>query len=648
MPNALQLEKYNPASEITVLAVCLVMLVLLFVSFKVRMKSFRIFALLLGKLIAATVTDLLFHYLVRNFPELPQFVPCALRSIYHILLLSMMFHFVVYICAATGLTEKEERPYIIAAIVLLVGFSAADTIGIFSGRNLRIVDGVVSFEGWMTFTAGYVFFVILFGILLLRVRHRIYRRVMNGFFGVSMIGLTMLILARVLLQSTYTVATFLFPMIAIMYLLHSNPYDATLGANDLRGMNNLIRYSDEQGKNYLFLSLYIRELDHSGKAMSDELRTLIRHAAESYYRKSTLFQVSNGHMLLMVPKDRNPDYEERTKRILDRFRIEYSRFRYDYKFVIGESTRELSRKNEYISFIRSIHARIPENTIYRARPDDLNKYRQYETILKELADIAEKKDPEDPRILVYCQPVYNLRTGEYDTAEALMRLKNEELGIVYPDQFIPLAEENGYIHVLTEIILNKTCRVLRNLISEGYEITRISVNVSVMELRDPDFCGDIRRIIDDNDVDGDRIAIELTESRNDSDFLLMKARIEELKAKGITFYLDDFGTGYSNMERILELPFDIIKFDRSIVIAGRQNKRSEQVLGSMAELFTKLHYSVLYEGVEDDQDEAMCRGLNASYLQGYKYSRPIPIGELSRFLVRGNRATERLKDGAAC
>ena len=68
MPNALQLEKYNPASEITVLAVCLVMLVLLFVSFKVRMKSFRIFALLLGKLIAATVTDLLFHYLVRNFP----------------------------------------------------------------------------------------------------------------------------------------------------------------------------------------------------------------------------------------------------------------------------------------------------------------------------------------------------------------------------------------------------------------------------------------------------------------------------------------------------------------------------------------------------------------------------------------------------
>jgi EAL domain-containing protein (putative c-di-GMP-specific phosphodiesterase class I) len=560
----------------------------------------------------------------------------------------MKYLFVAYISTGAGLQEKESRPYLTVAAVLLIVFSAADTVWIFSGPGLRIVDGTLSFEGSLIFTIGYILFAILLGIMLLRVRHRLYSRVMSGFFSVVAICVVLLATARLLLQSTYTVTTFLLPMIAIMYLIHSNPYDATLGANDLRGLNNLIRYSDEKGKNFLFLSLYIRELDESGKTMSDELRTLIRHAAESYYRRSTLFQVSNGHVLLIVPKDRNRDYEERTEKILDRFRTEYPRFRYDYKFVIGESSRELSRKNVYTSFIRSIHARIPENTVYRAQPEDLNQYKQYETILKELADIAEKKDPEDPRVLVYCQPVYNLRTGKYDTAEALMRLQNDELGIVFPDRFIPLAEENGYIHALTEIILNKTCRTLHRLVSEGYEITRISVNVSVMELRDPGFCGDIRRIIDTNNVDSSRIAIELTESRNDSDFILMKERIEELRKNGIDFYLDDFGTGYSNMERILELPFDIIKFDRSIVTAGRQNKRSEQVLGSMAELFSKLRYSVLYEGIEDEVDEAMCRGLNASYLQGYKYSRPIPIGELSRFLIRSNRETERLKDGAAC
>lgn len=632
----MQLENYNSASEITVMGVCLVMVVLLLVSFKVRMKTFRIFAVTLGILIFATGADLMLHYLMDKNPDTPRNIIYGLRSLYHVLLFAMLHHFVVYACAATALTREARNPYVTLATALMITFSIADTVAIYTGRSMYIIDGKIAFEGSLIFTIGYGLFVVLIATLLYRVRHRLYRRVMIGFFWVAVISVGMLAVSRIRIQSTFTATTFLFPLIAVMYLMHSNPYDVQLGANDLRGLNNLIRYSDENGKNYLFLSLYMRELDENGKTMSEEMRSLIRHVAETYYRKSVLFQVSNGHILLMVPKDKNPGYEERTKEILKEFATEYEKFRYDYKMVIGETTRELNRKNDYIIFIRSIHARIPENTIYRVQADDLNKFRMYEAVLKEVADIAAKKNMEDPRVLVYCQPVYNIRTGKYDTAEALMRLLLEDTGMIFPDLFIPLAEENGYIHALTQIILSKTCMALNNLIAEGYGITRISVNVSAMELREPDFCADIGSIIDKSGLDASRIAIELTESRNDSDFLLMKERIEELKQKGITFYLDDFGTGYSNMERILELPFDIIKFDRSMVIAGGQSKRSEQVLGSLAELFSKLHYSVLYEGVEDEKDENMCRELNASYLQGYKYSKSIPISELRRFLEKAS------------
>ena len=486
----------------------------------------------------------------------------------------------------------------------------------------------------MIFIIGYILFVTLLTVLLLRVRHRLFRQVMIGFAGVFLLSVIIQAVGRIRTQSTFTVSTFLYPLIAVMYLLHSNPYDAQLGANDLRGLNNLVHYISEQDQDYLFISLYMRELDENGKTMSDDMRSLIRQVAGSYFRRSALFQIGNGHMLLMIPKDKNPDWKDRLETVLDHFRVQYENFRYDYKMVIGHSNRELTRRNDYVGFIRSIHARIPENTIYEEQPEDLNMFRQYEIVLRELADIAVRKDPKDPRVLVYCQPVYNLRTGKYDTAEALMRLNLEETGIVYPDQFIPLAEENGYIHALTEIILSKTCRVLHDLIAEGYEITRISVNVSALELRDRNFCGDIDRIVTGSGVDCDRIAIELTESRSESDFILMKERIDELRRKGITFYLDDFGTGYSNMERILELPFDIVKFDRSMVVAGGQSKRSEQVLGSLAGLFSKLNYSVLYEGVENEKDEAMCKGLSASYLQGYKYSRPVPIAEIRRFLEK--------------
>ena len=133
---------------------------------------------------------------------------------------------------------------------------------------------------------------------------------------------------------------------------------------------------------------------------------------------------------------------------------------------------------------------------------------------------------------------------------------------------------------------------------------------------------------------GDKIAIELTESRSESDFILMKEKIEELKDRGIKFYLDDFGTGYSNMERIMELPFDIIKFDRSLLLASGTDDRSKKMVSNLANMFADMNYYVLYEGVEKDSDEDMCKRMSAAYLQGFKYSKPAPIVELKDYISR--------------
>ncbi len=276
------------------------------------------------------------------------------------------------------------------------------------------------------------------------------------------------------------------------------------------------------------------------------------------------------------------------------------------------------------------------NDVYIVGEKDVDLFNRYEYILEQLTDIYKKRDLRDERVLAYCQPVFNIKTGKYDTAEALMRLNLPDIGMVFPDQFIPVAEEHGFIHVLTEIILTKTCDAIKSLMSEGYDVNRISVNVSVMELRDEKFTSDIDDIIEASAIPNDKIAVEITESRNDSDFLLMKDSIEELRRRGIKLYLDDFGTGYSNMERIMELPFDIIKFDRSLVIASDADERSEKMVKSLAGMFSELNYSVLYEGVENDGDEIRCINMSASYLQGYKYSKPIPIADLNRFFAKSD------------
>ena len=135
-------------------------------------------------------------------------------------------------------------------------------------------------------------------------------------------------------------------------------------------------------------------------------------------------------------------------------------------------------------------------------------------------------------------------------------------------------------------------------------------------------------------LQNDKIAIELTESRNEEDFELVQRIMRQLHAAGIKFYLDDFGTGYSNFAKIIGLPFDIIKFDRSLTIMAGKDEQSRYMVGSFSDIFDNSSYQILFEGVEDESDENSCKDMNALYLQGYKYSKPIPIEKLDGFLEK--------------
>ena len=171
------------------------------------------------------------------------------------------------------------------------------------------------------------------------------------------------------------------------------------------------------------------------------------------------------------------------------------------------------------------------------------------------------------------------------------------------------------------------------MLERGYDIQRISVNFSTLDVRYDSFCSDVQQIISRNQIPFTKVAIEITESRSEADFNIMKSKVLELQKLGIKFYLDDFGTGYSNFERIMEIPFDIIKFDRSMTIECAKNETSFYMVSTFANMFSQLHYAVLFEGIENDMDELNCVRMSAKYLQGYKYSKPIPIEELANFLV---------------
>ena len=630
-------NNYTPVGDLTVVAVCLVMLALIAFSYIRKTAAFRTFLFIIPCLILSALLDVAYNQLAWKLGAVPAVY--ILRCLFHAALFTVFFLFTLYITEVTHMVRRQTIAVLCISISILLAVIGVDIYTGFRGLATAESGAELKSGGHAVFIIGYLLFALCDVSLLASVRHRLYKRVMWGFYSSVAISFSILLLQRILGGgSSFTVATFLFPVIAMFYIMHSNPYDAEMGTLDSAALSDIVRYYHEKNTDFIFMSLFLPAFTGEGKAIPETIRSLVRKFAMEFFRSATLFNPGSGHLLLLFRKNKNPDYEHRIEKILRAFRDYYRVLQYDYKIVIGESIGQISRKNEYASFIRSIHRTMEDNTVHRITPEDVAAFDRSEYILQELADIHKRHDLNDRRILVYCQPVYNVQSGRYDTAEALMRLQLDDIGLVFPDQFIYLAEDHGFIHTLTEIILHKTCEEIRKLNDSGYRISRISVNVSMLELKEDRFCDDISNIISLSGISGDKIAIELTESRTESEFDVMKAKIEELKEKGLKFYLDDFGTGYSNMERIIELPFDIIKFDRSLVIACNSSTRSEKIVRKMADLFSTLEYSVLYEGIESESDETRCREMAASYLQGYKFSRPVPIAELRRFLDRNNKA----------
>ena len=628
------IDNYSPVGDVAVVAMCLVIVIMLLTSYVSRTRSFHIFLGIVGLLAAAAVVNIAYHGLLSTGNQGLISLVYVLRVLYQAVLFNVLFLFALYATVVSGMEHSRARAVAIGSTVLLVVVIVLDIVMTATGIGFQVTESGQVVSRTNLFLIGYVLFVVLIVVLVRRVGKLLYKRVVYGFLGIIVVSVAIRLGQLPLHESSLTTMTFVFPVIAMLYLMHSNPYNVSLGAVDRRALEDMVGTLHERQEHFVFMSLLMPDFDSEGREFPDEIKALVRKFSAEDFKGCILFQIGNGHLLLIAPTKRNPNFESRITGILEHFMQHYHRFQFPYTIVIGESIGEIGEKNEYVSFVQDVHRSTPENTVHRVNPEDVARFNRNEYVLQELADIYAKRDLEDPRVLAFCQPVFNIQTGRFDTAEALMRLQLDGVGMVFPDQFIPMAENHGYIHALTEIILHKTCREIRRLADEGFQISRISVNVSVLELKDEAFCDDISRIIGSNGISGESVAIELTESRSEADFVIMKEKIEELRRQGIRFYLDDFGTGYSNMERIMELPFDIIKFDRSLVIASGTGERSERLVENLAQMFKDMDYSVLYEGVEDDADEKRCRDMFASYLQGYKYSRPVPIEQLREFLPK--------------
>jgi diguanylate cyclase (GGDEF)-like protein len=224
------------------------------------------------------------------------------------------------------------------------------------------------------------------------------------------------------------------------------------------------------------------------------------------------------------------------------------------------------------------------------------------------------------RIIILFQPIYGSYSGKISGAEVLMRLKDPILGLISPFEFIPIAEQSGLITSLTKILTSKVATLIKENADSFSKLEYVSINVTSDDLSSVERARSLINLIKESGINPHKIGIEVTESmlivanKNWPDVWKM------FNDEKIRLMLDDFGTGYSNLETLIEIPFDVIKIDRSIVSSKKNNY---QLINLLAPMLHKMDKKLVAEGIETLEQVKVVQSLNIEYMQGYFFSQPL-------------------------
>lgn len=241
----------------------------------------------------------------------------------------------------------------------------------------------------------------------------------------------------------------------------------------------------------------------------------------------------------------------------------------------------------------------------------------------ELPDAIENED-----LMVYLQPKYNPQNDTLTGAEALIRWFYKGGDILLPKYFVPQFETDGTIDIIDRYVLRQVCKKFKEWKELGYPLYPISCNLSRHQISRPDLIYILCDIVDEYGVDHSLIDFEITESADFADVQYLIKVLKDLKAEGFKISMDDFGTGYSSMALLKDMPLDIIKIDKSFIdgiATGEPNNKDMLMTQDILAMSRHLGIRSLAEGVETFEQKEYLREWGCHYIQGYYYSKPIPI-----------------------
>jgi EAL domain-containing protein (putative c-di-GMP-specific phosphodiesterase class I) len=238
----------------------------------------------------------------------------------------------------------------------------------------------------------------------------------------------------------------------------------------------------------------------------------------------------------------------------------------------------------------------------------------------------------EQRFTLHYQPQYAMDRHEIIAVEALVRLRTREGDLIPPDDFIGIAEGNGFIVQLGYWVIREACRQLADWRRTGCNLGHIAVNVSRRQLLDQRLADVIEQAITDNGLAFRDLELEITESCILEELPASGGLLATLQQKGVRIAMDDFGAGHSNFAALTQLPIDTFKLDRSLLASVAQDTRAAQVVTAIMAMANQLGYRVVAEGVETSQQHHFVQSSGCHLAQGFGLARPEPAEAIGRLL----------------
>nr|WP_275980303.1 EAL domain-containing protein [Halalkalibacter alkaliphilus] len=286
--------------------------------------------------------------------------------------------------------------------------------------------------------------------------------------------------------------------------------------------------------------------------------------------------------------------------------------------------------------------KLADQAMYLAKELGKNNFQFYSSACnilqrKQLIETALNHAIKNNELSLKYQPQFDLNSSEIVGMEALLRWHHAELGEISPIEFIPIAEETRLIIPIGRWVLQTACQQIHTWQAHGYNPKKVAVNISSLQLQDPELVHFVREIIDHFQIQPSLIELEITESFMQN---LAEAQhfLNVLKQLGVSISIDDFGTGYSSLSVINQLPIDRLKIDRTFIKDMLINPKTAILVKTIVEMGHNLHYDLIAEGIEHNEQAKALKELKCPVGQGYLYSPPISAEEIQVLLLQ---STER-------